>query len=55
VPLRSVARRIGDSADREDFIEHERHLLYVGLTRAREHLLVSWTGAGCEWLEGAGR
>lgn len=55
VPLRSVARRMGDDADREDFIEHERHLLYVGLTRAREHLLVSWTGAECEWLEGAGR
>jgi superfamily I DNA/RNA helicase len=50
LPLRSVASRIRDSADREAFVEHERHLLYVACTRARERLMVSWSGQGCAWL-----
>jgi mRNA-degrading endonuclease RelE of RelBE toxin-antitoxin system len=50
VPLRSVASRIRDGADREEFVEQERHLLYVACTRARERLRVTWSGEGCEWL-----
>lgn len=50
VPLRSIVRRLEDHADREDFVEQERHLLYVAFTRARERLLVTWSGTGCEWI-----
>jgi superfamily I DNA/RNA helicase len=50
VPLRSVASRIRDNAEREEFVEHERHLLYVACTRARERLRVSWIGEACQWL-----
>jgi superfamily I DNA/RNA helicase len=50
LPLRSVASRIRDSADRAEFVEHERHLLYVACTRARERLRVTWSGEGCQWL-----
>jgi superfamily I DNA/RNA helicase len=50
VPLRSITRRLEDQAEREDFIEQERHLLYVAFTRARERLLVTWSGTGCEWI-----
>jgi mRNA-degrading endonuclease RelE of RelBE toxin-antitoxin system len=50
LPLRMVASRIRDGADREEFVEQERHLLYVACTRARERLRVTWSGEGCEWL-----
>jgi superfamily I DNA/RNA helicase len=50
LPLRTVASRIRETADREEFVEQERHLLYVACTRARERLRVSWSGEGCEWL-----
>jgi superfamily I DNA/RNA helicase len=49
LPLRSVASRLRDAAEREAFIEQERHLLYVACTRARERLRVTWSGQGCEW------
>jgi len=41
IPLRTVLRKLEDPADREEFEEQERHLLYVASTRARERLLVS--------------
>jgi superfamily I DNA/RNA helicase len=50
VPLRKVISRIRDEGDRQEFTEHERHLLYVACTRARERLRVTWSGAGCQWL-----
>ncbi len=50
LPLRSVASKIADAVEREDFIEQERHLLYVACTRARERLMVTWTGRGAKWL-----
>lgn len=50
LPLRTVASRLRDAADREAFIEQERHLLYVACTRARERLRVTWSGQRSEWL-----
>jgi len=37
-------------SEREEFVEQERHLLYVACTRARERLRVTWSGQACEWL-----
>jgi superfamily I DNA/RNA helicase len=49
LPLRSVASRIRDSADREEFVEHERHLLYVACPRARVHAGARATAGDLEW------
>ena len=38
LPLRSLLDRLSDPADRDAFIEQEKHLLYVACTRARERL-----------------
>jgi DNA helicase-2/ATP-dependent DNA helicase PcrA len=37
-----------------DDVEEERRLLYVGLTRAKRHLLVTWTGKPSRFLEELG-
>jgi ATP-dependent DNA helicase UvrD/PcrA len=39
---------------RGDDVEEERRLLYVGLTRAKRHLLVTWTGKPSRFLEELG-
>jgi superfamily I DNA/RNA helicase len=39
-----------DPLDQELVLEQEQHLLYVGMTRAREELIVSWVGAPSRWL-----
>jgi superfamily I DNA/RNA helicase len=44
LPLRSVLDAFIDAVDRDLFVEQERNLLYVALTRAREYLLVSYSG-----------
>ena len=41
LPLRIILRDLVDEADREAFVERERHLFYVAATRARERLLVT--------------
>gem|GEM_PF-6346051 len=33
------------------FFEQERRLLYVGMTRARDELLISWTGQPSPFLD----
>jgi len=43
LPLRSVLDGIVDSADQALFVEQERNLLYVAVTRAREQVLVTHT------------
>jgi superfamily I DNA/RNA helicase len=45
LPLDSVLSGFVDAADREDFIDQERQLLYVACTRARERLLITAAGA----------
>jgi DNA helicase-2/ATP-dependent DNA helicase PcrA len=37
-----------------DDLEEERRLLYVGLTRAKRHLLVTWSGKPSRYLEELG-
>lgn len=48
-PARLAA--IGDVADLEATYDTERHLLYVALTRARDHLMVSGIEPGSEFLD----
>jgi superfamily I DNA/RNA helicase len=43
LPLRSVLDGMVDSADQALFVEQERNLLYVAVTRAREQVLVTHT------------
>lgn len=39
-----------DPQDREDVVEQERRLLYVAMTRARDELVVSWSGQPSAFL-----
>jgi superfamily I DNA/RNA helicase len=50
LPLRSVLDSIPDSVDRALFLEQERNLLYVALTRAREQVLVTHTSQPSDFL-----
>lgn len=51
IPLQSRIEELGDSADLEVVYETERHLLYVAVTRARDHLLVSGVEQASEFLD----
>lgn len=44
----------GELPVRRGDVDEERRLFYVGLTRARRHLLVTWTGRPSRFLEEAG-
>lgn len=44
LPLAYAQKELVDEADKEVFAEQERHLLYVAGTRARERLLLSYSG-----------
>ena len=37
---------------RETDIEEERRLLYVGVTRAKEELIITWSGENSVFMEG---
>jgi superfamily I DNA/RNA helicase len=50
VPLRIVLDGSTDLADQAMFVEQERNLLYVALTRAREQVLVTHTGRPSDFL-----
>lgn len=43
---------LSDPADQEDCVAQERHLLYVAATRARDWLLLSYSGAPSRFLAG---
>lgn len=49
IPLKSAVSRESDTDD----LHRERDLLYVGMTRARDRLLVTWTGQPSRFLEDA--
>lgn len=51
IPLQERIETVSDEGDLEDVYSTERHLLYVACTRARDHLLVTSTEPGSEFLE----
>ena len=51
IPSQSRIGAITDEADLEEVYATERHLLYVAVTRARDHLLVSAAVHGSEFLD----
>jgi len=50
VPLPFALHQASDPQDRQDVAEMERQLLYVSLTRARDHVLTTWVGEPSEFL-----
>jgi superfamily I DNA/RNA helicase len=50
LPSASVLSKKTDAQLREDFIEQERQLLYVSITRARDVTFVTWTGTPSRFL-----
>jgi superfamily I DNA/RNA helicase len=52
LPLRSVLDGFTDPVERDLFVEQERNLLYVALTRAREQVLVSHVAHASSFLRG---
>ena len=50
LPLVHAQKELVDEADRETFVEQERHLLYVAGTRARERLLLTCAGKASRFL-----
>jgi len=51
VPLQSRIDDITDEADLSEVYATERHLLYVAITRARDHLLITSGGIASEFLD----
>jgi superfamily I DNA/RNA helicase len=54
LPLRSVVDGFTDSVERDLFVEQERNLLYVALTRAREQAFDSHAARPSDFLKGLG-
>ena len=50
IPLQERIETVGDDGDLQEVYDTERQLLYVACTRARDHLLVSGTQPGSEFL-----
>lgn len=55
IPLQERIESVSDESDLEEVYQTERHLLYVACTRARDHLLVTATAPGSEFLEDMNR
>jgi mRNA-degrading endonuclease RelE of RelBE toxin-antitoxin system len=51
VPLQERIDDITDEADLAEVYATERHLLYVAITRARDHLLITSGGSASEFLD----
>lgn len=51
IPMQSRLSSAGESADLEEIYNTERQLLYVAITRARDHLLISSSGNPSEFLD----
>ncbi len=50
VPHPKALDGLTDPVDQQDVLEQERQLLYVACTRARERLIVTYTGKPSEFL-----
>lgn len=50
LPFAKVLGKKTDETAREDFLEQERQLLYVSLTRARDCVFVTWAGQASRFL-----
>ena len=51
LPNAAVLHRKTDTQLREDFVEQEKQLLYVSLTRARDVTFVTWVGKPSRFLQ----
>lgn len=51
IPLQERIETVGDDSDLQEVYDTERHLLYVGCTRARDHLLVTSVEPASEFLD----
>ena len=51
LPSQPRIEAVTDEADLEEVYATERHLLYVAITRARDHLLVTSGGPASEFLD----
>ena len=51
ISLQDRIERVTDTSDLEEVYNTERHLLYVGCTRARDHLLVTSVEPASEFLD----
>ena len=51
LPSAAVLAKKTDTQLREDFIEQERQLLYVSITRARDVTFVTWVGKPSRFLQ----
>jgi superfamily I DNA/RNA helicase len=51
IPLQERIQTVGEDSDLQEVYDTERQLLYVACTRARDHLLVTSTDPGSEFLD----
>src|SRR5262245_3652104 len=51
IPLQERIETVGDDADLEEVYNTERHLLYVGGRRGRDHLWVTGVEPASEFLD----
>lgn len=52
LPSPGALRNVDDPLDREAALDRERRLLYVAMTRARDELCVTWSGAPSPFVPG---
>ena len=55
IPSQQRIETVADDADLEEVYNTERHLLYVAITRARDHLLISSVNPASEFLDDLGQ
>ena len=51
IPSQERIETVADDADLEEAYNTERHLLYVAITRARDHLLITGAAPASEFLD----
>jgi len=51
IPFQERVETVGEDADLQEVYDTERQLLYVGCTRARDHLLITAVAPASEFLD----